>query len=211
MLLNVLMGPNHRTSLHFHSFVKAFQHLKLEVEEQFGTKINTAHPLFQRHTQLMMARYLNHASVQGTQAALPRIMDLIDIIKFRQWLQLPQLPPRYTIALGPSGGPPAPDQHALPQRGGSGGQPPSPRWEAPQAPGASPWHQQMIPSWRGSSGHPNTSMTWLRMPTCSHGVIMAPKSFAFLTSCVESVTWHATVLPCIACSPLRNSLASRSS
>jgi hypothetical protein len=33
-------------------------------------------------------------------------MDLIDIIKFRQWPQLPQLPPRYTIALGPSGGVP---------------------------------------------------------------------------------------------------------
>jgi hypothetical protein len=105
-LLDVLMGPNHRTSLHFHAFVEAFQHLKLEVEEQFGAGIDAALPLFQRHTQLTMARYFNDASVQGAQASLPRIMDLIDIIKFRQWPQLPQLPPRYTIALGPSGGVP---------------------------------------------------------------------------------------------------------
>jgi hypothetical protein len=33
-LLDVLMGPNHRVSLHFHVFVEAFQHLKLEVLEE---------------------------------------------------------------------------------------------------------------------------------------------------------------------------------
>jgi hypothetical protein len=35
--------------------VKAFQQLKLEVEEQFGAEINVALPLFQHHTQLTMA------------------------------------------------------------------------------------------------------------------------------------------------------------
>jgi hypothetical protein len=103
-LLDVLLGVNHRTLLHFQSFVQQFQRLKMEVEEQFEGEIHAVVlSLFQRHTQLTMARYFNDASVQGGNAVLPRIMDLIDIIKFRQWPQLPQLPPRYTLALGPGG------------------------------------------------------------------------------------------------------------
>jgi hypothetical protein len=102
-LLDVLIGRHHRVALHFHGFVTAFQILKMEVEEQFGTDIHAALPLFQRHTQLTMARYFNDATVMGAQADLPRIMDLIDIIKYRQWPQLPQIPPRYTSALGPGG------------------------------------------------------------------------------------------------------------
>jgi hypothetical protein len=91
-------------SLHFHDFVTAFQILKMEVEEQFGADIHTALPLFQCcHTQLTMARYFNNATLLGTQAAIPRVMDLIDIIKYRQWSQLPQIPPRYTSAIGPGG------------------------------------------------------------------------------------------------------------
>jgi hypothetical protein len=54
-LLDVLLGANHRVSLHFHAFVEDFMTLKLEVEEQFGTKIHAALPLFQHHTQLTMA------------------------------------------------------------------------------------------------------------------------------------------------------------
>lgn len=102
-LLDVLLGRHHRVSLHFHEFVTSFQILKMEVEEQFGADIHAALPLFQRHTQLTMARYFNDATILGTQAALPRIMDLIDIIKYRQWSQLPQIPPRYTSAIGPGG------------------------------------------------------------------------------------------------------------
>jgi hypothetical protein len=102
-LLDVLLGRHHRVALHFHGFVTAFQVLKMEVEEQFGTDIHAALPLFQRHTQLTMARYFNDATVMGAQAALPRVMDLIDIIKYRQWTQLPQIPPRYTSAVGPGG------------------------------------------------------------------------------------------------------------
>jgi hypothetical protein len=50
-----------------------------------------------------MACYFNDATVLGTQATIPRVMDLIDIIKCQQWLQLPQIPPRYTSAIGPGG------------------------------------------------------------------------------------------------------------
>jgi hypothetical protein len=95
-LLDVLLGVNHRVALYFRAFVDSFQSLKLEVEEQFGADIHAVLPLFQRHTQLTMARYFNDATVVGANAGLPRINDLIDIIKYRQWTQLPQLPPRYT-------------------------------------------------------------------------------------------------------------------
>jgi hypothetical protein len=107
-LLDVLLGVNHRVALHFRAFVDSFQSLKLEVEEQFGAEIHAALPLFQRHTQLTMARYYNDATVVGANAGLPRINDLIDIIKYRQWSQLPQLPPRYINPRGPPGGTPPP-------------------------------------------------------------------------------------------------------
>jgi predicted RNA methylase len=56
--------------------VQQFQLLKMEVEEQFAGEIHAILPLFQRHTQLTVARYFNDASVQGGNAMLPRIMDL---------------------------------------------------------------------------------------------------------------------------------------
>jgi hypothetical protein len=105
-LLDVLLGVNHRVALYFRAFVDSFQSLKLEVEEQFGADIHAVLPLFQRHTQLTMARYFNDATVVGANAGLPRINDLIDIIKYRQWSQLPQLPPRYTNTRGPPSGTP---------------------------------------------------------------------------------------------------------
>jgi hypothetical protein len=104
-LLDVLLGTNHRVSFHFRSFIEAFRTLKVEVEEQFGEEIHAALPLFQHHTQLTKAQYFNDAVVQGANARLLRIQDLIDIIKYHQWSQLPQLPPRYTHTLGPSGTP----------------------------------------------------------------------------------------------------------
>jgi hypothetical protein len=82
LLLDVLLGQHHWVSLHFHDFVTSFQILKMEVEEQFGGDIYAALPLFQHHAQLTMARYFNNATILGTQAALPRVMDLIDIIKY---------------------------------------------------------------------------------------------------------------------------------
>jgi hypothetical protein len=75
----------------------------LEVEEQFGVEIHAALPLLQRHTQLTMAWYFNDAMVQGANARLPRMQDLINIVKYCQWSQLPQLPSHYTHTLGPSG------------------------------------------------------------------------------------------------------------
>jgi hypothetical protein len=45
-LLDVLLGVNHWVVHHFHTFVEAFQYLKMEVEEQFGVEIHAALPLF---------------------------------------------------------------------------------------------------------------------------------------------------------------------
>jgi hypothetical protein len=119
-LLDVLLGVNHRVSLHFRAFVDSFQSLKMEVEEQFGADIHAALPLFQWHTQLTMARYYNDATVVGANAGLPRITDLIDIIKFRQWSQLPQLPPRYTNTRGPPSTPATPAMGRTPTAAGAG-------------------------------------------------------------------------------------------
>jgi hypothetical protein len=101
-LLDVLIGANHHVSPHFRAFVEAFQILKMEVEEQFGAEIHAALPLFQRHTQLTMARYFNEAIVHGANAGLPKICNLIDI-KYQQWPHLTQLPLCYTHTLGPGG------------------------------------------------------------------------------------------------------------
>jgi hypothetical protein len=83
--------------------VEAFQILKMEVEEQFGANIHAALPLFHRHTQLTMAHYFNDAAILGANATLPQVMDLIEIIKYWKWPQLPQLSPRYTHAIRPGG------------------------------------------------------------------------------------------------------------
>jgi hypothetical protein len=77
----------------------------MEIEEQFvGPEIHAALPLFQCHTQLTTARHFNDATVMGAQAPMPQVMDLVNIIKYRKWSQLPQLPPRfYTHAIGLGG------------------------------------------------------------------------------------------------------------
>jgi hypothetical protein len=46
-LIDVLLGMNHHTALHFQSFVLQFQLLTMEVEEQFMGDIHAVLPLFQ--------------------------------------------------------------------------------------------------------------------------------------------------------------------
>jgi hypothetical protein len=100
-------GLHHRSALHFREFVDSFRVLKMEIEEEFGSELHTpVLPLFQRHTQLTMARHFNDVTTRGALAPLPEDMDLVDIIKYRRWSQLPPpLPLRYTmrLSLGPGG------------------------------------------------------------------------------------------------------------
>jgi hypothetical protein len=48
-----------------------------------------------------MIRYLNDATLRGPLAPLPRITELIEIIQFRKWHQLPPISPRYTHPIVP--------------------------------------------------------------------------------------------------------------
>jgi hypothetical protein len=104
--LDVMMGMAHRSSLHYQEFVRTFQGLKQgEIEEEFGSELPAVLPSFQRHTRLTMARYFNNATIRGALAPLPRIIEeLVEIIQFRQWSQVPPLPLRYTtrLARGPT-------------------------------------------------------------------------------------------------------------
>jgi hypothetical protein len=49
--LDVLIGQDHRSALHFRDFVQAFQGLKQELEDEFGAALPTVLPLFQRATR----------------------------------------------------------------------------------------------------------------------------------------------------------------
>jgi hypothetical protein len=69
--LDVLIGQDHRSALHFQEFVETFQGLKQELEEEFGSQLHTVLPLFQRHTQLTMIRHLNDATFRGALAPCP--------------------------------------------------------------------------------------------------------------------------------------------
>jgi hypothetical protein len=95
--LDVFLGQDQRAALHFRDFVEKFQ----ELEDEFAAALPTVLPLLQRHTQLMMIRYFNDATIHGALAPLPRIMDLVDIIQFKQWTQLIPIPSRYFVAPPP--------------------------------------------------------------------------------------------------------------
>jgi hypothetical protein len=100
--LDVLMGQDHRSSLYYRDFVETFKGLKQEIEEEFGLELPAVIPLFQRHTQLMMRiRHFNDATLRGALAPLPRIVELVEIIQFHKWTQLPPLPTRYTRPIVP--------------------------------------------------------------------------------------------------------------
>jgi hypothetical protein len=109
--LDLMIGQDHRTALHFREFLRIFQGLKQELEDDFGSALHTVLPLFlQRHTQLTMIRHFNDATLRGAFAPLPRIMDLVDIIQFKRWPQLIPIPPRYLVPRGtnPQPTPPPP-------------------------------------------------------------------------------------------------------
>jgi hypothetical protein len=48
--LDVLIGQDHWTALHFWEFLETFQGLKQELEDEFGSALHTVLPLFQRQT-----------------------------------------------------------------------------------------------------------------------------------------------------------------
>jgi hypothetical protein len=106
--LDVMLGQDQRMALEFRAFVDAFQGLKQELEDEFGAALPTVLPLFQRHTQLALIRHFNDASIRGALAPLPKLMDLVDLIHFKQWTHLIPLPARYFVVPRRTDPPPAP-------------------------------------------------------------------------------------------------------
>jgi hypothetical protein len=110
--LDLMIGQDHRTALHFREFLRTF-HLKQELEDEFGSELHTVLPLFQRQTELTMIRHFNDATLHGALAPLPRIMDLVDIIQFKKWTQLIPIPPRYLVSRGTNPRPALPPSPSL--------------------------------------------------------------------------------------------------
>jgi hypothetical protein len=134
-LLDVLLGVQHRVAVHFrNSFVLPFQRYMPDIEQLFSSdELARTLPLFQRHTQLAFARYFQMAPVLGANTPLPVVQELVEIIAYRRWVSLPQLPPRYFVKAPPVvvmpvasppvlGPPPPPAGGAAPPAG-----PPTPR------------------------------------------------------------------------------------
>jgi hypothetical protein len=122
VLLDVLLGANHRVSVDFRAFLLSWQSLMLDVEGSFGDQIRAWIPRFLRFVQLAMIQYFNAALVRGANTSLPPLHQLITHVEYRNWQALPPLPTGYVQT------PPAPPA-------GSGG---APRGMQPPVPIAAP-------------------------------------------------------------------------
>ena len=105
VLLDVILGVNHRVSSDFRQFVYSWDRVTLEVEASFGDQIRAWIPRFLRYVQLCMIQYLNLASSVGTGAPLPPLNQLIHHVQMRNWPALPPLPANYVSD-------PTPTRHA---------------------------------------------------------------------------------------------------
>jgi hypothetical protein len=115
-LLDVILGVQHRVAIHFReALVLPFQRYMPDAEQLFSpAELARTLPLFQRHTQLAFARYFQMAPVLGANTPLPAVQELIEIIAYRRWVSLPQLPPRYFLKAAPTAVPTAVLPAAIP-------------------------------------------------------------------------------------------------
>jgi tRNA threonylcarbamoyladenosine modification (KEOPS) complex Pcc1 subunit len=102
VLLDVVLGVNHRVSADFRRFVHSWDRVTLEVEASFGDQIRAWIPRFLRYIQLCMVQYFNLASSVGTSAPLPPLNQLIHHVQMRNWPALPPLPAGYVADLPPA-------------------------------------------------------------------------------------------------------------
>ena len=105
VLLDVLLGPDHRVLVAFRQLVTQLDSLQGTLENSLGSVAQTCAmlPHLLRHTHLVMCGYFNEAALAGTAATLPMLMELPRIVRMQQWTMLLPLPPRYTRAIGPGG------------------------------------------------------------------------------------------------------------
>lgn len=121
VLLDVLLGIHHRVCLAYRAFLTSWSSRLLEVENSFPGNVSSIIPLILRYVQLTMINYFNEAPLRGAGTELPPLSGLINIINFRNWNNLPLLPPTYMMPQQPN------DQGA--------GQQPAPAGRAPPAQG----------------------------------------------------------------------------
>ena len=95
VLLDVLLGINHRVSVDFRAFLLSWQSLMLDVEGSFGDQIRAWIPRFLRFVQLAMLQYFNASLVRGINASLPPLHQLIAHVEYWNWQALPPLPASY--------------------------------------------------------------------------------------------------------------------
>jgi len=121
VLLDVILGVEHRLSVAFRSFVSTWEKVMLDVEVAFGGQIGAVVPLFLRFVQLSCIQFFNAAVLLGTVASLPPLGQLITCVQYRNWQSLPPLPGHYfqpaPPAAPPGGGAPvlpAPSQQRRP-------------------------------------------------------------------------------------------------
>ena len=124
VLLDVLLGAQHRMSHDFRRFVHSWDRITLEVEASFGDQIRSWIPRFMRYLQLSMVQYFNLAGSVGPDAPLPPLNQLIQHVQMRNWPALPPLPSGYLAE------PPRPAQPTAPRP------PPAPGGQPPPAPPA---------------------------------------------------------------------------
>jgi tRNA threonylcarbamoyladenosine modification (KEOPS) complex Pcc1 subunit len=108
VLLDVILGVNHRVSADFRRFVHSWDRVTLEVEASFGDQVRAWIPRFLRYIQLCMVQYFNLASSVGNSAPLPPLNQLIHHVQMRNWPALPPLPVGYLADPPPARPAPAP-------------------------------------------------------------------------------------------------------
>jgi hypothetical protein len=131
VLLDVLLGPDHRVAAEVRRMVLRYRNLQDQVQSAFPDP-KLVLPLLLRHTQLTMMQYFNTAYALGSTTPLPGVWEVIDIISMRRWQSLPALPSRYTPSLDGGSMGQSPAVTTLPrqpptgiQGKGTGGGPPS--------------------------------------------------------------------------------------
>lgn len=125
VLLDVLLGVDHRVSRDFRRFVQSWDRITLEVEASFGDQIRAWIPRFLRYIQLCMVQYFNLASSLGPSAPLPPLDQLVHHVQMRNWPALPPLPTAYIADQLPRA-PPAIRTPAPPAPPPPGATPPAP-------------------------------------------------------------------------------------
>jgi len=127
ILLDVLLGINHRVSTTCRQTATQLDEQMGEIEGELGTEFNTWIPRFMRHTQVQMNYYFERGMRQGPLAPLPGVYDLIRYIESSAYHTLPGIPTRYLSEIPNPVQPqlPAPNMVGVASTATTGGGPPA--------------------------------------------------------------------------------------